>query len=90
MIRLVEVVKQLEQYVLREVFINPTHVVSLREDDPMKNLLSEGRLPAGLNEHQSFTRLVLDKGTVGLELIVVGPPALIESKLKGSKMVLNG
>lgn len=90
MIRLVEVVKQLEQYVLREVFINPTHVVSLREDGPMKNLLSEGQLPEGLNEHQSFTRLVLDKGTVGLELIVVGPPALIESKLKGSKMVLNG
>ena len=90
MIRLVEVIKQLNQYELREVFVNPTHVVSLREDGQMKNVLTEGRLPEGLDVRQSFTRLVLDKGTVGLELIIVGAPALVESKLKGNKMVLNG
>ena len=90
MIRLVEVIKQLNQYELREVFVNPTHVISLREDGQTKNLLSEGALPDGLDTRQSFTRLTLDKGTVGLELIVEGSPALVESKLKGNKMVLNG
>jgi hypothetical protein len=90
MIRLVEVIKQLNQYELREVFVNPIHVVSLREDGQMKSVLTEGHLPEGLDERQSFTRLVLDKGAVGLELIVVGSPTLVESKLKGDKMILNG
>ena len=90
MIRLVEVVKQFNQYDLREVFVNPTHVVSLREDNHTKQLLGEGKLPDGLDDRQSFTRLVLDKGTVGLELTIVGNPSAIESKLKGDKRVLNG
>jgi hypothetical protein len=65
-------------------------VVSLREDNHTKQLLGEGKLPDGLDDRQSFTRLVLDKGTVGLELTIVGNPSAIESKLKGDKRVLNG
>ena len=90
MIRLVEVVKQLNSYELREVFVNPSHVISLREDNHMQQNLNEGVLPEGLDARQSFTKLTLDKGTVGLELTIVGTPAMIEGKLKGSKKVLNG
>lgn len=90
MIKLVEIVRQLNQYDLREVFINPNHVVSLREDNHTKQLLGEGKLPKGLDERQSFTKLVLDKGTVGLELTIVGNPASVETKLNGEKRVLNG
>ena len=90
MIRLIEVVKQFDRFDLREVFVNPRHVVSLREDGHIKQALNEGKLPEGLDERQSFTKLTLDKGTVGLELTIVGAPALVESKLKNSQQVLNG
>lgn len=90
MIRLIEVIKELSKYSLREIFINPERVISLREDNHMKQNLTEGRLPEGLVNQQSFTKLVLDKGTVGLEITVVGTPTLIESKLRGEKVLLNG
>tara|TARA_R110000824_G_scaffold11622_14_gene51001 strand:+ start:20232 stop:20504 length:273 start_codon:yes stop_codon:yes gene_type:complete len=90
MVRLVEIIKQLDEYQLREVFVNPRHVIALREDNYMKQNLSEGKLPENLDNRQSFTKLTLDKGTVGLELTVVGTPALVESKLKDEKRVLNG
>ena len=90
MVRLVEIIKQLDEYQLREVFVNPRHVIALREDNYMKQNLWEGKLPENLDNRQSFTKLTLDKGTVGLELTVVGTPALVESKLKDEKRVLNG
>ena len=90
MVRLVEIIKQLDEYKLREVFVNPRHVIALREDNYMKQNLCEGRLPEGLDNRQGFTKLTLDKGTVGLELTVVGTPTIIESKLKEDKMILHG
>jgi hypothetical protein len=90
MIRLVEVVRQLERFDLREVFVNPRHVVSLREDGQTSKALNEGRLPEGMDPRQTFTKLTLDKGTVGLELTIVGSPAVVESKLKKQRQVLNG
>ena len=90
MVRLIEIIKQLDEYQLREVFVNPRHVIALREDNYMKQNLCEGRLPDGLDTRQSFTKLTLDKGTVGLELTVIGMPSVIESKLKEGKMVLHG
>ena len=90
MIRLVEVVRQLERFDLREVFVNPRHVVSLREDGQTSKALNEGKLPEGMDPRQTFTKLTLDKGTVGLELTIVGSPAGVEAKLKKQRQVLNG
>ena len=90
MIRLVEVVRQLERFDLREVFVNPRHGVSRREDGQTCKALNEGKLPDGIDPRQSFTKLTLDKGTVGLELTIVGSPAVVESKLKQQRQVLNG
>jgi len=75
---------------LREVFVNPRHVVSLREDGQTSKALNEGKLPDGIDPRQTFTKLTLDKGTVGLELTIVGSPSVVESKLKSQRQVLNG
>jgi len=86
MVRLVEVYRNSTQtYTLREVYINPKHVVSLREDDSIKKKLNEGTLPAGLDDSHRFTRLVLDKGRTGAELIIVGEPKTIQEKMKEKK-----
>jgi len=91
MVKFVEIVRDMNNFSLREVFINPAHVVSMREDNFMKQHLREGRLPSDLDLRQDFTKIVLNKGATGQELIVVGLPSLVESKLKGgTKELLNG
>jgi alkanesulfonate monooxygenase SsuD/methylene tetrahydromethanopterin reductase-like flavin-dependent oxidoreductase (luciferase family) len=92
MIRLVEVressrgqVAQTEgrgqRFTLSEIYINPTHVVCIREDASAIRFLNEGLLPEGLDDRQRFTRLHLNRGQGGLELIVVGSPDTIGEKL---------
>ena len=71
-----------QNYTLREIYINPKHVISLREDDNIKRKLNEGILPDGLNNSHCFTRMMLDKGQTGVELIIVGSPHTIQEKIK--------
>jgi hypothetical protein len=88
MVKFVEIIKDRNNFSLREVFINPTHVVSLREDGFMKRNLKEGKLPSDLDLRQDFTKITLNKGTTGQELIVIGAPTLVENKLNGSPQEL--
>jgi hypothetical protein len=59
-------------YSLREVTINPIHVVCLREDMNMNQRLTEGRLPEDVDRRQRFTRVYLDRGQSGIDMTVVG------------------
>jgi len=77
-------------YTLREVFINPEHVVCLRSDDLTQRRLQENKLPPELDERQEFTRIQLNRGHNGLDVVVVGAPALVEQKLQTSRQVLRG
>ena len=98
MIQLIEICELLkankssgQQYTLRDIYINPKHVISLREDDTFKRKLNEGRLPGNLKSTHTFTRVTLDKGQTGLEMVVVGAPHVIETKLKGpARELLKG
>jgi len=98
MIQLIEVCELLkasknstQKYTLREIYVNPKHVISLREDDNFKRKLHEGVLPDNLTDSHNFTRVTLDKGQTGLELVVIGAPHIIEMKLKGgSRELLHG
>lgn len=76
------------QYSLRTVYINPSHVVCLREDPDTSNLLEEGKLPDNLDKRQSFTRVSMNKGTYGQDLVVVGPVEEIYKKLDFEKRQL--
>lgn len=95
MIKLVEICEKMsasnnseKSYTLREVYVNPKHVVSLREESSFKQKLTEGNLPEGLDTRQGFTRITLDKGQIGLDIIVVGQPNIVETKLKGDRREL--
>tara|TARA_R100001082_G_scaffold97982_1_gene66044 strand:+ start:276 stop:578 length:303 start_codon:yes stop_codon:yes gene_type:complete len=82
--KLVEVVSTSvynKKYSLREIFINPDFVVSLAPDTSMKDLLTEGHLPDGIDDRQQFTRVVVHKGNSGQEMTVVGEVAHIREKL---------
>ena len=68
-------------YTLREILVNPSHVVCLREDGATNRLMSEGRLPEGLDTRQRFTRVFLERGQSGIDLIVVGSPEQIRQTI---------
>lgn len=95
MIQLVEVCELLtasknskQKFTLREIYVNPKHIISLREDANYVQKLNEGVLPDELDKRQKFTRMVIDKGHAGLEIIVIGPPSVIEAKMKGGEREL--
>lgn len=92
MVKLIEVVNtHRDGFSLREVYINPSHVVFLREDIHMKSRLTEGLLPEGIDTRQRFTKIQLRNGSTGTEFVVVGDPNLVEIKLKGTnREILNG
>lgn len=72
-------------YSLREVTVNPSHVVCLREDSSMSQRLDEGRLPTDIDSRQRFTRVYLDRGQTGLDLTVVGSLQQTQERLGLSK-----
>ena len=71
-----------KQYSLREVFINPEHIVCIREDGQITKSLKEGRLPVGIDDRARFSRLHLNRGQNGLDITVVGDPAAIREKVR--------
>jgi hypothetical protein len=78
------------KYMLREVFINPEHVIYLRPDELAKRKLTENKFPDALDKRQEFTCLKLNSGHSGLTITVVGSPSSIEEKLRTSKQLLRG
>ena len=81
MTKLVEVYKQLNDYMLREVYVNPKHIVAMRQDDRMTIVLREGKLPDQLDQRQDFTKLYVDRGNTGIDITVVGDLNTIKEKL---------
>tara|TARA_R100000231_G_C5198872_1_gene126755 strand:+ start:156 stop:446 length:291 start_codon:yes stop_codon:yes gene_type:complete len=69
------------KYNLREIFINPKHVVAIRPDNRMSKLLNEGYLPEDMDKRQGFTKVYLDRGQSGIDLTVVGEASIVSQKL---------
>ena len=79
-----------KHYKLREVYINPDHVVILREDAHTSRLLQEKRLPQELDDRQRFTRLTMQRGSSGTEVVVIGSPDVVRDTLFEHKQLLRG
>ena len=77
-------------YALREIFVNPEHVVMIREASHMGRMNAQTSLVEGLERGHSFSKLTLDKGR-GADVVVVGSPATIREALnKSHKQLLRG
>lgn len=77
-------------YTLREVFVNPEHVVMIREESRMQSLNEQGLLPEGLKQEHQFTKLTINRGHTGTEIVVVGAPAVVENSLNTNQQLLRG
>jgi hypothetical protein len=78
------------KYSLREVFVNPEHVVMVREEHQMKSLNEQGMLTEGLSKDHRFSKITIDKGTTGTDIVVIGDPNTVETALKSRSYVLKG
>jgi hypothetical protein len=80
-----------DQYTLREVLINPEHVIMIREESRLRNLHEQGLLHSGLDPSHRFSKLTINRGHNGTDIVVVGAPELVEEQLKTStKQLLQG
>lgn len=79
-----------QEYTLREVFVNPEHVVMIREEPRMTKLNEQGNLPAGLDKAHGFTKLTINRGHTGTEIVVVGTPSIVEDYLNNNKQLIKG
>jgi hypothetical protein len=79
-----------KSYTLREVFVNPEHVVMIREEGRMRQLNEQGHLPPELSNSHRFTKLTINRGHTGTEIVVVGSPDIVESSLNTTKKLLKG
>ena len=79
-----------QDYTLREVFINPEHVVMIREESRMQQLNEQGMLPQALSKNHRFTKLTINRGQSGTDIVVVGSPDIIENTLNQQKQLLRG
>jgi hypothetical protein len=77
-------------YILREVFVNPEHVVMIREEARLQNLNEQGALGKGLSKGHRFTKLTINRGTTGCEIVVVGAPDIVEKSLNQTNTLLRG
>lgn len=93
LVELIQVKQRNDIYSLAPVYINPQQIVFMSEDSKMKRQLQEGKLDLGLNQtFATFTRIRMNMSDYVQEIVVVGDPALIESKIfsKTSKQLLRG
>ena len=79
-----------QDYTLREVFVNPEHVVMIREEARMRSLNEQGALVEGIDKSPRFTKLTINRGHTGTEIIVVGAPSIIEDSLNKQQQLLKG
>jgi len=85
-------VTSVQTFTLREVFVNPEHVIMIREDAYTKKLNENNSTHESYEEIDGFSKLTINRGHSGTEIIVVGSPDLVEKKLNlsHSKQLLQG
>ena len=88
LIELVEIKEDSKgNYFLNNIYLNPAQIVFLTENRTMKQKLQEGKLSLGLNQNfTNFTNVRMNFHTYVSEIIVVGDPGLIESKIHNKEL----
>lgn len=70
-----------KRYSLRQIYINPSHVVCMREEEVLKKMLIEGSLVSGLDKRQDFTRITVNNNSMQQDILVIGNIDEIYNKL---------
>ena len=93
MIQLVEIVENsiatrpTEKYTLREIYISPEHIIMVRDDPSTSRVLMEAvDILPDLKRSVGFSKITINRGTTGQEIVVVGTVSSIYEKIEGVKI----
>jgi hypothetical protein len=89
--KLTQVVENLStsEFILKTIFVNPDHVITIIEDDRIQNINSKRPLLEGLDQSHEFSRIAISSGGTQSRLItVVGSPESIMEALQNDKRQL--
>ncbi len=74
---------------LSEIYVNPSHIISISEDTPAATSLMKEAQQLGLVEGAKFSSVTISEGHQSRVLMVVGSAVDIHKQLK-KKQVLRG
>jgi hypothetical protein len=93
MIQLVEIVENsiatrpTEKYTLREIYISPEHIIMVRDDPSTSRVLMEAvDILPDLKRSVGFSKITINRGTTGQEIVVVGTVSSIYEKIESVKI----
>ena len=92
MVKLTQIKKDsFNMYRITSIYVNPKHIVFMSEESQMRQELVEGKIDLGLDKNITFTKIKINESANFSEIIVVGTPEMIESKINTStKKLLRG
>ena len=92
MVKLTQIKKDsFNMYRITSIYVNPKHIVFMSEEPKMRQELVEGKIDLGLDKNITFTKIKINESANFSEIVVVGTPEMIESKIKTStKKLLRG
>jgi hypothetical protein len=92
MVKLTQIKKDsFNMYRIASIYVNPKHIVFMSEESQMRQELVEGKIDLGLDKNITFTKIKINESANFSEIIVVGTPEMIESKINTStKKLLRG
>jgi hypothetical protein len=78
-------------YSLREIYVNPKHVVMIREENAIRRLNENQPISADLDSNHRFSKITVNRGAGNTDFVVVGAPEYIGQTLnKNQKELLRG
>lgn len=75
---------------VNRIYVNPTHVVSVIEDNLKYHSLKESLIQAGVHNHMSISEVKVFDGTTVETMLVLGAPKMIKEKINNKKQILRG
>jgi len=79
------------EYSLREIHINPEHVIMIREEAHTRRLNEERLIHGDLEIGHMFSKITINRGATPADIIVIGSPQIIENKMNQvSRTLLKG
>ena len=92
MVKLTQIKKDsFNMYRIASIYVNPKHIVFMSEESTFRQELIEGKIDLGLDKNITFTKIKINESANFSEIVVVGTPEMIESKINTStKKLLRG
>ncbi len=94
MVRLTEIINDsnMRNFSVRSVYLNPSHVVMVREEPYYNGLMKEGRFTSlNIDPNMDFTRITVRGGTGNYDVVVLGSSEMVYEKINSTtKSLLKG